>query len=223
MPDLLPTTFLPHLPRTSSTFSPLAPTDLLSHISVLRQLYLPPIHGGLSASDAFYDDGDSDDEDGAGPSRRTRGPKRAALEREGAGVGGAGFQPRPIPGSVQSGGTTGILEEQEEEGYSDSEEGDEGEDREGDDSCAHLDPFERDWAQKWLEGVFRRAQTWVEEHDPGDEEDGVEQGEQVEAETGGLQMREVEAVLKAATAALAMMAGTSGRFSRTDQLCAVET
>jgi hypothetical protein len=36
-------------------------------------------------------------------------------------------------------------------------------------------------------------------------------------------MREVEAVLKAATAALAMMAGTSGRFSHTDQLCAVET
>lgn len=212
MPEILPTRFLPYLPRTASTFSPLAPTELLSHISVLRQLYLPPIHGGLSVSDAFYDDGDSDDEGGAGPSRLTRRPKRAALEQGGAGVGGAGAQPGPIPGSLQLRGTTGIFEEQEEEGYTQSEEEKDEEDQEEDDSRAHLDPFERDWAQKWLEGVFRRAQTWVEENGPGYEEDGVEQGEQVEAETGGLQMREVEAVLKAATAALAMMAGTSGRF-----------
>lgn len=136
MANTLPTQFLPHLPRTQSTYSPLRTVDLLAHIAVLRRLYVPPIHGGIGQS-------------------------------------------------VSNGADSEIDEE----------------------SVGHLDSFERDWAQKWLEGLFRRAQTWIEENDP---EGSDEEGEESTGDEYGLRMEEVEKVLSQATAALAMMAGTSG-------------
>lgn len=84
----------------------------------------------------------------------------------------------------------------EDDEYSD----DHDEDSDSDDEGEHNDPFEREWAEKWLGGVVRRAQTWLEEND-GD--DG---------------MPEIETVLREATAVLAMMAGTSAAGSLTRHL-----
>ncbi|KAK4685398.1 hypothetical protein P7C73_g4751, partial [Tremellales sp. Uapishka_1] len=44
---LLPTTLLPPLPRSQYTLSPLAPSLLLDHIAILKEMYIPPVHGGL--------------------------------------------------------------------------------------------------------------------------------------------------------------------------------
>lgn len=71
----------------------------------------------------------------------------------------------------------------------------------------HLDPFEREWAEKWLGGVIRRAQGWLEANQPDEDGEGHTSGAGVVAGT-----KEVEAVLRDATAVLAMMAGTSGTF-----------
>jgi len=74
-------------------------------------------------------------------------------------------------------------------------------DEDDDDDNEHNDPFERDWAEKWLSGVVRRAQTWLESE--------AEPAEQVAA---------YEAVLREATAVLALMAGTSAAGSLTRHL-----
>jgi hypothetical protein len=78
------------------------------------------------------------------------------------------------------------------------EKNDSDEEDEEEESREHLDPFERDWSEKWLNGVVRRAQGWLEEHEDLDGIDLVE-------------WKTMEGILRDASAALAMMAGTSGK------------
>jgi hypothetical protein len=60
---LIPSSFLPHLPRSQNSFEPLSTTDLLAHIAVLRGLYIPPVHGGFEVSDCLLEDEDSSGQD----------------------------------------------------------------------------------------------------------------------------------------------------------------
>lgn len=119
---------------------------------------------------------DLDTVDSAGPSRPM--PIRSTILEE--------REPQDSDESSQSG------DSEAEDGNEDEEEGQ---------GTGHLDPFEREWAEKWLNGVVRRAQGWIEEHeDPEDEED---------IRT----LKHMEAILRDSTAVLAMMAGTSGEPS----------
>ncbi|OCF37330.1 hypothetical protein I316_01239 [Kwoniella heveanensis BCC8398] len=202
---LIPSTFLPHLPRSQFTLSPLLSTDIIAHISILKELYLPPIHGGFTAADV-YDDEDGQDGDGASGmlKKSLRGKKRerrfsAGLVETMDGI-GLGLDVNVDLGSgeltyAESKGQVMPLDDLEEENSEDDLESDEQE-------AAHLDPFEREWAEKWLSGVVRRAQGWIEEHD-GETSD---------------ELKEIEAVLRDATAVLAMMAGTSAAGSLTRHL-----
>lgn len=228
MPELVPSSFLPRLPRSQSTFEPLPAADLLAHIAVLRELYIPPINGGLVPSDAFYDDEDDEREEVVVRAGRTReeGAARSKLRQFSSGLAesmsGLGLdiptrQPNGSGSGVARDGElsadelydNGMIEEEGEEGEDDCLE--ESSDEEGDNerSTAHLDPFERDWAQKWLEGLFRRAQTWIEEHEPPYDLSESDLGPPAGGDQA-LRMGDAEAVLRDATAALAMMAGTSG-------------
>lgn len=268
---MLPTAFLPTLPKAQYTLHPLDPREIASLTSILRELYLPPVHGGLSAADAFYDDADDDNYDQAqaqaqaqaepnGDATGQREQEKKIQRRFSQGLvesigrldlGGigrshlapdsvvedGGATPRAVSGSgaatpipisrfgsrMPHGSTTNRNgthmndlagkvptygddddddDDHNSEGSTDEEDEDEGE---GD--TAHLDPFEREWAQKWLQGVVRRAQTWIEQ--TGDALD-VEGGETTDAD--GYDMKSVEGVLKDATAVLAVMAGTGGTF-----------
>jgi hypothetical protein len=206
--ELIPSTFLPHLPRSTSTLSPLRTPDLLSHIAVLRELYLPPIHGGFTPADTSLDER---------PSARREERERRSKQRErrfSAGLVetmdglGLGLEldpngPAPGPGDILGSGATSLQDVREEpdsgsEYDSEDDESDEADDDGG--PSAHLDPFEREWSQKWLNGVVRRAQTILEE---------LEGQEDAEEESAAL-IKAIEAVLRDATAVLAMMAGTSG-------------
>lgn len=51
MRGVIPSTLLPPLPRAQYTLEPLTPSELLAHMALLRELYMPPIHGGFTASD----------------------------------------------------------------------------------------------------------------------------------------------------------------------------
>ena len=248
---MLPTAFLPVLPRAQYTLHPLDPREIASLTSILRELYLPPVHGGLSASDAFYDDatdrigadgrdaGDGtvqaeDDHekqrrfskglaesigtlDVSAPSRRYLGSHltESGQKQNGTGSASGGVTPRatlsgaatPIPISRTGTRSPAPAAEQARDGEnepgSDSESGsDSDSDSEGEGDGAHLDPFEREWAQKWLQGVVRRAQTWIEQTG-----DGLASGE---TDGDGYGTKDVEGVLKDATAVLAVMAGTGG-------------
>lgn len=145
---------------------------------------------------------DDDTDDGGNVSARLRKEKAAKGKRrfsaglaetmDGLGLGldvgaaaGSTFQSGPRLESVG-----------EERQSSDEEEEEELESEEEEESREHLDPFERDWSEKWLNGVVRRSQGWLEEN----EEDGSLE-----------EVRTMEGLLRDASAALAMMAGTSGR------------
>ncbi|WVR06660.1 hypothetical protein IAU60_003692 [Kwoniella sp. DSM 27419] len=189
-PGLIPSSFLPHLPRSQFTLSPLNPQDLLAHISVLRELYLPPIHGGFTAADAL-----DDDKVVRGKKRERRFSAGLAETMSGMGLGlDVPLDPASQLGHV-AGGMPDVLEDEETDETSDDEEEDE---------QLHLDPFEREWAEKWLSGVVRRTQGWIEEN--GEDADQSEQN------------KEMETVLRDATAVLAMMAGTSAAGSLTRHL-----
>jgi hypothetical protein len=88
-----------------------------------------------------------------------------------------------------------VKEESDAEVYEDDDLDEEDEEEE---SREHLDPFERDWSEKWLNGVVRRAQGWLEEHE---DQDGIDL----------VEWKTMEGILRDASAALAMMAGTSGK------------
>jgi hypothetical protein len=197
---LIPSSFLPHLPRSQSSFEPLDTADLLAHIAILRELYVPPVHGGLDVRDCFYE---SEDEDQVkrdltatnGKMNGAKGEDSSGLE---GGIAGLGLSinlespgtssSKPIPTSRGYTGNNNSPEEEEqeeEEQYEDEEE----------ESREHLDPFERDWSEKWLNGVVRRSQGWLEEN-----EESGDVGE----------IKEMESLLRDASAALAIMAGTSG-------------
>jgi hypothetical protein len=186
---LIPSSFLPHLPRSQSSFDPLSTTDLLAHIAVLRGLYIPPVHGGFEVSDCLLEDEDSSGQDFRHRNDDGEG-MIGAMDGLGLDVGSTAVD---IPSSSSSmigldgrnGNSRGSSEEDESE--------------EEEESREHLDPFERDWSEKWLNGVVRRAQGWLEENEPEDN-DEVAQSE----------WKVMESILRDASAALAMMAGTSG-------------
>ena len=195
--SLIPSSFLPHLPRSQNAFDPLSTTDLVAHIGILRELYIPPVHGGFEVSDCLLEDED-DVAGSSGPIGALRCEKREVEGSDGIsermdGLGlDVGSTARDIPSSSSSSSMKGYdrhngqNQHVEEEGYDEEE------------SREHLDPFERDWSEKWLNGVVRRAQGWLEEHD-------TEDHEEVHAE-----WKVMEGILRDASAALAMMAGTSG-------------
>lgn len=137
MADVLPSIFLPRLPRSQFTLAPLEPADLLVHIETLRQLYVPPVIGlGPAGKDSGYSSEEEEDEE----------------------------------------------DEVKPKGYD--------------------EPFERDWAEKWLNGIVRRCEGWIEECE---EDEGVV----VDSKESSERWRR-EQVMHAATAALGVMAGTSG-------------
>ncbi|WVQ65469.1 uncharacterized protein L199_003645 [Kwoniella botswanensis] len=187
---LIPSSFLPPLPRSQYTLSPLHPADILARISILKELYLPPIHGGFTSTDVFEDE--EPEEKVVRSQKRERRFSAGLVETmESIGLG----LDVPIEGT---GNGLEVLEEEitsEEEEIIEEEQGDV-------DSQEHLDPFEREWAEKWLGGVMRRSQGWLEENEGG----------QIE------EVKEVEMILRDATAVLAMMAGTSAAGSLTRHL-----
>lgn len=208
MPPLIPSSFLPHLPRSQNSFDPLSTADLLGHIAVLRGLYIPPVHGGFEVSDCLIDDNGDEDGDIVADDR-----KRAnEVEDNGnAGIGltgamaGLGLHVGSTALDILSSSSSSSINEHPNRTYS-SEDTRSSEEEE--ESREHLDPFERDWSEKWLNGVVRRAQGWLEENEPEDHD--------IEAQK---KWRIMEGILRDASAALAMMAGTSGmclpRLTRT--------
>ncbi|TYJ53389.1 hypothetical protein B9479_005989 [Cryptococcus floricola] len=211
-PPTIPSSLLPRLPKSQYTLHPLLPADLLVLIAHLRTLYLPPIHGGFQAADVL-DDGDGSEHYGGGEQgkdkviqvrKETREKKRE--RRFSAGLvetmGGMGLGlDVPLTAAPEH----PIVEDQEAEEKEDENEGEdaaEAYESEQEEEKPHLDPFEREWSEKWLNGLVRRSQGWLEENE--EDEDKV------------IEIKEVEAVLRDATAVLAMMAGTSaaGSFTR---------
>jgi len=186
---LIPSSFLPHLPRSQNAFEPLSTTDLLAHIAVLRGLYIPPVHGGFEVSDCLLEDEDTSGQDFG---RRNDDVEGMVGAMDGLGL-DVGSTAMDIPSNSSSNSNI-------HNGRSD-ETSDEEESEEEEESREHLDPFERDWSEKWLNGVVRRAQGWLEENEPEDD-DVVALGE----------WKVMESILRDASAALAMMAGTSGMF-----------
>lgn len=198
--DLLPTTFLPHLPRSKTSLEPLSSTILLGHIGILRELYIPPIHGGFQATDVGHDSDVQVDRRTKVRARRFSASLTDTMDSLGLGLdldldsNGVAVAGAPAAATLLD---SAIAEEDEQDDVSDGIASDD-EERE-EEAAGHLDPFEREWAEKWLNGVVRRAQSWIEEHD-----DELE-GEDAEV------LKEMEAILRDSTAVLAMMAGTSGK------------
>jgi len=187
---LIPSSFLPHLPRSQNSFDPLSTTDLLAHIAVLRGLYIPPVHGGFEVSDCLLEDEDS--------SGRNFGRSNDDVEGMVGAMDGLGLDVGSAALNIPSSSSSSTRDGQDERNDQSGETSDEAE-SETEESREHLDPFERDWSEKWLNGVVRRAQGWLEENEPEDS-DVVAQGE----------WKVMESILRDASAALAMMAGTSG-------------
>lgn len=127
----------------------------------MRELYLPPIHGGLVPADTGYEEDDDEDDMADG--------------MDGLGLG------------LDTGAT--VTPDGETDDLDGSDSGEE------DSEAPHLDPFEREWAEKWLNGVVRRAQGWLEDNESSDDVGMT---------------RDMERVLRDTTAVLAIMAGTSG-------------
>lgn len=187
-PAVVPSSFLPHLPRSQSSFTPHLPVDILAHIAVLKELYVPPIHGGFDTSDwTDHDDEQEQEQDDVRMRKKERRFSVGLAET----MDGLGLD---IDTGADAGGSSSRLPNSHEIDDDDDEE--EEEDEEDEEPGPHLDPFERDWAEKWLSGVVRRAQGCIEEHE--------DSGEALE------EVREAEILLRDATAVLAMMAGTSG-------------
>ena len=127
-------------------------------------------------------------------SEKREGEKSDGISERMDGLGlDVGSTARDIPTSSSSSSLNGYDRHHGQDTRGEEEEGEEEEE-----SREHLDPFERDWSEKWLNGVVRRAQGWLEEHDS-------ENYAEVHAE-----WKVMEGILRDASAALAMMAGTSG-------------
>lgn len=199
---IIPTTLLPSLPRRQDTLAPLSADRLIECMGVLKELYMPPIHGGFTAGDVELESNDLDAEvdptgtipvtgsyTGGGGLRKQRTMSGGSVDL----VPGLGLEMEGL--SVQS-----AIQEEDEDTFDDSD--DEHDDDDDDADEVHNDPFEREWAEKWLGGVVRRAQTWIEEHEDDDT----------------AMAAETETVLREATAVLAMMAGTSAAGSLTRHL-----
>lgn len=187
--ELIPTSFLPQLPRTKNTLSPLSSEVLLANIALLRELYIPLIHGGFRITDVNKSPDDVVEDHVRARARRFSASLVDTMDGLGLGL--------DVDTNTYSSSEHISLDQTV------PEEGD-GEDEDEDllEPSAHLDPFEREWSEKWLNGIVRRAQTWIEEHDDleGEDEDGWT-------------CKNIEVLLRDATAVLAMMAGTSGESS----------
>lgn len=192
-----PTTFLPALPRDQGSLAPLSPSDLLGYMEVLKEMYMPPIHGGFTAADVDFD---AEPEERGGR-KRSRTLSGGSVDMPGLGLEMEGLGLAPVPIAEERAQRDEFDDFDDDDDQVDYHEEDEG----GDDG--HDDPFEREWAEKWLGGVVRRAQTWLEEND----------AEDADAETAKA-VAETEAVLRDATAVLALMAGTSAAGSLTRHL-----
>lgn len=191
-----PTTFLPPLPRDQGSLAPLAAADLIEYMEVLKEMYMPPIHGGFTAADIdFETDSDAPDSHGSG-NGRARSKKKRTLS-------GGSVDMASLDLDMDGLGLNEPIEEEPEDSHDDLDSHDE-DDNEG----GYSDPFEREWAESWLNGIVRRAQTWIESNDFGDEPTPEEAAATCE----------VEAVLRDATAVLALMAGTSAAGELTRHL-----
>jgi hypothetical protein len=200
---LIPSSFLPHLPRFQNSFDPLSTNELLGHIAVLRELYVPPVHGGFEVSDCLLEDEEYTAGNGVeilGGGSKDGGVAGLNGKMNGLGLHIESSAPMGIPtngvtdGSGSRNGHSTLSESEHQEDGNQEQDGEEEEE-----SREHLDPFERDWSEKWLNGVVRRAQGWLEENES--EDDAVH-----------TEWRIMEGILRDASAALAMMAGTSGMF-----------
>ncbi len=192
--EAVPSSFLPYLHRDQTTLSPFSPHTLLGHIALLRELYLPPIHGGFRPIDVS----DLDDRSHSPRSTKERRFSAGLAETmDGLGLGLVVGSPSRQPVIADT-----IFEHDE-----DNERDDETSEGKAEASTDHLEPFERDWAERWLNGVVRRAQSWLEEHEAHEDLHGF-----VAADGAMTAMKGIEVVLRDATAVLAMMAGTSGAY-----------
>lgn len=193
--ELIPSSFLPHLPKSRTSLFPLPTPDLLSHIAILKELHLPPIHGGLRPIDASHHDEDESEGESSKTAQKRARRFSAGLSETMEGLGLGLDVPIPVGNGHSAHRSEPIWEESED---------DDEEAEEEDAQTAHLDAFEREWSEKWLNGVVRRAQGWLEEHE---EAEGIDRR----------LVREMEVVLRDATAALAMMAGTTGEIRDFDE------
>ncbi|WWC71121.1 uncharacterized protein I206_105074 [Kwoniella pini CBS 10737] len=195
VPGIIPSSFLPPLPRNQYTLSPLLPPDILARISILKELYLPPIHGGFTSADVFDNDEDFTSEKKVVRTKKRERRFSAGLVEtmDNIGLG--------LDVSLDQANGLEVLDEEESSEISDEGEGTDSDEEEEEDSQEHLDPFEREWSEKWLGGIIRRSQNWLEEN-----------------ETPLDDVKDVEIILRDATAVLAMMAGTSAAGSLTRHL-----
>ncbi|WWC88301.1 uncharacterized protein L201_003209 [Kwoniella dendrophila CBS 6074] len=207
---LIPSSFLPPLPRSQYTISPLQPADILARISILKELYLPPIHGGFTSTDKFDDEDDENhnasDIRGKKRERRFSAGLVETMDKIGLGL--------DVPIESTLNGLSIVKEENnmnsengEEEEDSDIEE----EEEQDNQDQEHLDPFEREWSEKWLGGIIRRTQNWIEENSDDHNDDN-------ESNEKDYTIKDMEIILRDSTAVLAMMAGTSAAGSLTRHL-----
>lgn len=127
-------------------------------MAVLKELYMPPIHGGFTAGDVELDEADTA---ANGQKRRPRTMSGGSVDL----VPGLGLEMEGL-------GLENVAEEGEDEDYDGQYESES-----DDDNDEHNDPFEREWAEKWLNGVVRRAQTWLEANDAEAERDELKAAE----------------------------------------------
>ncbi|WWC62977.1 uncharacterized protein I303_105575 [Kwoniella dejecticola CBS 10117] len=216
VPSIIPSSFLPPLPRNQYTLVPLLVADILARISILKELYLPPIHGGFTSADVF----DDEDEASSGKQGRKVVRKQKRERRFSAGLvetmDSIGLGLDVSLDSRQAHGLEVLVEEdqlgkgdQELEVDSEDSDAEDLEDIDAEtetDAQEHLDPFEREWSEKWLGGIIRRSQNWLEENSGDSSSTSLEE------------VKDMEVVLRDATAVLAMMAGTSAAGSLTRHL-----
>jgi hypothetical protein len=200
-PPILPTSILPALPKSKYTLSPLDPLNLTQCIQLLRVLYLPPVHGGICGDEGGDDEDDYEpgSQRGSGVDLGSNGNTEVNVETlmgslDGLGLDvGSNCSNTPDQGGFDDSQTKA-------EAYSRAEDNYDG------DPAPHLDPFERDYSENWLNGIVRRAQGWIEDQPDIEHHTGIEAVEGDE----GWSLRSYERILKESTAVLAMMAGTSG-------------
>ena len=200
-PQELPSSFLPYLPRTQTTLSPLAPRTLIRQIDRLRAISLPLIHGAFRPVDVF----DLDDQKDVSQNGHSEGTNLRGASA-GSAVGLGLSLNVDLPPERESGTEISLEQIEDDERPDDvANDADDADDEDGnEDYSIQFDTFERDWAERWLNGVIRRAQNWLEAQESLGEEQGAVR------EDGQAKFTDIEAVLREATAVLAMMAGTSG-------------
>lgn len=210
--DILPTAILPNLPRSKTDLDPLEHSTLLRLIAQLKELYIPPIHGGFQASDVGRDDTTQVKRRSIARERRFSASLVDTMDSLGLGLNldvdttpnSTTSRPIAIRRAIIEENPTDLRSTSPSDDDAEADESEEEEEEDAEQGTGHLDPFEREWAEKWLNGVVRRAQGWIEEHDEPEDEQDIRT------------MKNMEAILRDSTAVLAMMAGTSGEPNTLD-------